>query len=388
MASMGTEAVEVAVIGAGPSGAMTALHLAGRGVDVVLIDKRPFPRDKACGDALIPDAQNALARAGLLDTVIEAGFVVRKGVVFSPRRIQVEVGGRFVTMPRERFDKLVLDAALARGAQLRTDKVTSMEMDGRGVTLTLSEAGSMRARYVIVATGANIALLEQLGAVDDPRPTAYAFRQYFRSEKPLDRLVISYDRTILPGYAWVFPVGEHELNIGLGVEHGRTLKPRQALAEFMGEFPLLRDELGELTPISRLRGANLRCGLRGTRPVTGGRVLAVGDAIGATFPFTGEGIGKALETGEIAADVLGTALEAGDGDRLSEYAVRIDQLRAKYLGYQIAERWLSHAWVADLVLGRVKRSRTLKRQLTDLVNETVDPRRIFSAAGLLRSLFG
>ena len=377
---------QVAVIGAGPSGAMAALHLARSGVDVRLIDRYRFPREKVCGDGLISDAQNALDRVGLLDQVIAEGYCVEKSTVFSPGRIEADFRGRFVTLPRRRLDQLLVRAACERGARLVHDRVTGLALGRGGVRLSLAGSDDLLARYAIVATGTHVGLLEQIGALEDVSPSAFAFRRYFSSERNLDRLVVSYDRSIMPGYAWAFPVGDKRLNVGLGVTRGQAIKPRRTLDRFVREFPLLRDELGELTPLTPLRGSSLRWGLTGARPVTGGRVLAAGDAVGATFPFTGEGIGKAMETGEIAAEVLRSVIADGDTSRVEDYGARIDELRSKYVGYEIANRWLSRAWLADLVLSRIKRSPVLTQHVEDLLHERVDPREIFSVAGLVRSL--
>lgn len=374
------------MVGAGPAGSTAARHLAAGGADVVLIDRHTFPREKVCGDGLIADAQRALDRSGLLSSVLEQGHQVDRATVFSPGRVEADVRGRFLTLPRRQLDQILLDDALSHGARLVTDKATRLEPADDAAKLNLAERGCLWARYVLVATGTSVSLLNRIGAVADPRPSAYAFRGYFRSERPLHRMVFSYDRSILPGYAWIFPVEDRVLNIGLGVHNGTAVRPWRTLEQFLQQFPLVREELGALSPISRLRGSSLRCGLRGIRPVTLGRVLAVGEAVGATLPFTGEGIGKAMETGEIAAEVVTRALADDDANPSEEYAARIAALRDKYVGYEVANRWLSRAWLADLVLSRIKRSPTLTRHVEDLIHERVDPRRIFSLSGLIRSL--
>ena len=130
----------------------------------------------------------------------------------------------------------------------------------------------------------------------------------------------------------------------------------------------------------------LRCGLSGTHPHGPGNVLVLGESIGATFPFTGEGIGKAMETGEIAAEVAHDALVSGDLNRLSKFPHRIEhELKPKFLGYRIAENWFSRPWLNDLVARRIRSSRFLQDLVAGIVNETVDPREIFSLRGILRS---
>jgi flavin-dependent dehydrogenase len=112
----------------------------------------------------------------------------------------------------------------------------------------------------------------------------------------------------------------------------------------------------------------------------------LGESIGATFPFTGEGIGKAMETGEIAAEVAHNALSSGDLSRLSEFPRRIErELQPKFLGYRIAENWFSKPWLNDFVARRIRSSRILQELVAGIINETVDPREVFSLRGILRS---
>jgi flavin-dependent dehydrogenase len=116
-------------------------------------------------------------------------------------------------------------------------------------------------------------------------------------------------------------------------------------------------------------------------------VLAIGESIGATFPFTGEGIGKAMETGELAARVAGEALISRDFSVLSKFPALLErELKPKFLGYQIAEDWFSTPWVNDFMARRIRSSRFMRESIAGIVNETVDPRRIFSVRGVIRSL--
>jgi flavin-dependent dehydrogenase len=148
------------------------------------------------------------------------------------------------------------------------------------------------------------------------------------------------------------------------------------------------DPFAEAESVTPLRGAMLRCGLTGAQTRGSGNILLIGEMIGATFPFTGEGIGKAMESGEIAAEVTHQALESGDFSLLGEYAKRLQrELKPKYLGYQLAEDWLSNPRLNDFVARRINRSSYLHRSVTGVVNETISPKAVFSLRGVLRSFF-
>lgn len=382
---------DVAIAGAGPAGATAAIHLARRGHRVLLLDKDSFPRDKVCGDGLIADSIRCLARAGLYDEVRRLGYETGIGSVFSPSRIEFDVPGQYLTLKRLLLDNLIVEKAASCGAILRRAKVARVTARPDGDAL-LDIAGSespVRAKVALIATGASVELASGLGLVEQPGPGAVALRCYVRSSFDIDRLIISYDRTITPGYAWIFPLGAGEYNVGCGIRYrasGARVNLRKAYDIFIKNFPLAADLMRRAESVTPLQGAMLRCGLKGTRPLGPGNILVIGETIGATFPFTGEGIGKAMETGEIAADACHSALVTGDFSCLGEFPSRIErELGPKYLGYLLAEYWLSKPWFNDLVARRVRRSRYLQESIAGIVNETADPRETFSLRGVLRS---
>jgi geranylgeranyl reductase family protein len=382
---------DAAIIGAGPAGSTAALNLAKRGHAVLLIDKDRFPRDKVCGDGLIADAIGALKRAGLYEEVLRLGYRTNKGTVYSPSRIRFDVEGEYLTLKRYLLDDLIKRKAEESGAVFLQSKITGVEpqTDHARITTAAGDGEPIVARVVMLATGASVELAEQLGLVTESRASAVALRCYVRSRVEIDRLIISYDRAITPGYAWIFPLGAGEYNVGCGIiyaEKKKRVNLRETFRLFETNFPEAIDLFKRADAVTPLRGARLRCGMRGTAALGRGNVLVIGEAIGATFPFTGEGIGKAMETGELAAEVAGRALGEADFSHLREFPERLErELKPKFLGYQIAEDWLSRPWLNDLVARRIRKSRFLQELVQGIVNETVDPREVFSVRGLVRS---
>lgn len=383
---------DVAVIGAGPAGSTAARLLADRGHAVLLVDRSAFPRDKVCGDGLIPDALQCLRRAGLYETVAREGFRTDTLSIYSPSGVRVDLPGEFVTLPRLELDSLLLRAAIERGAVCHTGRVTALTSRRDGVEVRLAGTETaVHARYAVLATGADASLHPGAAGTRPRRADAVALRCYVDSPVGPDELIISFDRSILPGYAWIFPLGRNRYNIGCGVFHRserhRRLNLRRALVAFTQQFPPARELWSARQASTSLVGATLRCGLEPRRAYDGGSIVAAGEVIATTFPFTGEGIGKAMESAEAAAEHVAAAL-AGDTAALTAYPRTLDEtLQPRYRGYQVAEHWIARPWLSDLVARGVRRSERLRRAAAGVISESVDPRAVFSvralAAGLL-----
>ena len=287
---------EVVIVGAGPAGAAAALVLARRGRRVLLVDRERFPRDKVCGDALIPDALRALERLGLIDGVRALGHAATTLSLYSAARERLDVPSAFITLSRRVFDHFLVRQAVEAGATFHHGHVGLVDAD-RGGTLRLAPRGAgaeVVARAGLIATGARVELLGRHGLVSRPYANGMALRCYVRSTSRIDELVVSYDREIAPGYAWIFPLGGGLYNVGCGttVTDGRRMNLRRDFAAFVERFPLARALMAHASDVTALEGARLRCGLTGTAPIGPGRTLAIGESIGTTFPSRAKGLAR------------------------------------------------------------------------------------------------
>lgn len=396
---------DVLVIGAGPAGSVAACALARQGLHVVLVDKHAFPRDKACGDALLPDALKALDRLELKPQVLAEAVLTSRLRIYAPDRTFVDLEGEFACLPRYLFDNLLREAAVAAGAQFASPyRLVAPVFDGGIVSGARvrndrnKDEIVIRAKVTVVATGAAAGPLLLFGVCEHPRAFAVAARVYVTTDlefaRRFDCLCISYDRMLCPGYGWIFPGPDGVFNVGVGYFYDVPSRPlvsnlRTLLDVFLGHFPLAREVMERARSVTAPKGAPLRTAMRGATLSRPG-LLIIGEAAGLTYSLSGEGIGKAMESGLIAADAIGEALgESPDavlhaGKRYRERLVA--EFSERFRAYEIAQRWIATPGVANFLAWRARRGAYVRRQLEGLLTETSDPRDLFSARGLILSL--
>jgi geranylgeranyl reductase family protein len=333
---------DVLVVGGGPAGASTAYWLAEAGHDVVVLERKTFPREKTCGDGLTPRAVKQLADMGLEDAIardhhrFDGLRAVAHGITLELQWPQHPVYPSHGYVVRRRdLDQLVADHAVKSGAALwqGAEAVGVVQERGllTGAVVKRKDTGTteeVRARYVVVADGANSRFGRALGTTRNRTyPQGMAIRGYYESPLHDDPWIESCldlrDRqgNSLPGYGWVFPLGDGTINVGMGLlstfRDWRSVNTSHLMDEWAATAP---DHWG-ITPEGRLgapTGGRLPMGAS-VGPRVGPTWLAVGDAAGSVNPFNGEGIDYAYETGRLAADVLDEALRTGSGLALQRY---------------------------------------------------------------------
>jgi geranylgeranyl reductase family protein len=312
---------DVVVVGAGPAGSAAAAWAARNGRDVLVVDSAQFPRDKACGDGLTPRAVAELELLGLgswLD-----GRIRHRGLRMSGFGADVEVpwpGPSFPSsssaVPRLELDDRIRSVAADEGAKMLLGvKAVGVEHDstGRVEALTLDSGATISCRELIVADGARSTLGRKLGR-SWHQDTVYgvAIRGYMttpRSSEPWitsDLELRSPEGKVLPGYGWIFPLGNGEVNIGVGALATSKRPADIALRPLMSYYAgLRRDEWGfEGEPRAGLSSLLPMAGA--VSGVAGPNWMLIGDAAACINPLNGEGIDYGLETGRLAAELLGS----------------------------------------------------------------------------------
>jgi geranylgeranyl reductase family protein len=352
------EDADVIVVGAGPAGSSAAYHLATAGLDVLLLEKTSFPREKVCGDGLTPRAVKALTAMGI-KTGSDSGWLPNKGlrIIGGGGRIELDwpdlssFPGYGTVRTRTDFDQLLARHAVKAGARLlENTAVTGALLDERtgritGVTAKQPDSASPRtydARLVIAADGNSSRLSVSMGLHKrDDRPMGVAVRTYYRSPRHDDEYLEAWldlwdGKDLLPGYGWIFGMGDGTANVGLGLLNTSAafghIDYKDLLRRWLGAMPA-EWGLAEENRTGPVRGAALPMGFNRTPHYTNG-LLLVGDAGGMVNPFNGEGIAYAMESGELAASTVAQALArptAGGAERvLMSYPAA---LKAAYGGY-------------------------------------------------------
>ncbi|MCV7104559.1 geranylgeranyl reductase family protein [Mycolicibacterium chitae] len=310
------------VVGAGPAGSAAAAWAARAGRDVVVIDSATFPRDKACGDGLTPRAVAELALLGLDGWLDE--HIRHRGLRLAGFGSAVQVdwpGPAFPStgsaVPRTELDDRIRQVAEDAGAKMLLGvKVVDVERDsaGRVDTLVLSDGARVRCRTLIVADGARSTLGRVLGR-QWHQETVYgvAVRGYLdspRADEPWissDLELRSTDGAVLPGYGWIFPLGNGQVNLGVGALATVKRPADVALKPLIRHYAdLKRADWGFEGPPLRVSSALLPMG-GAVSGVAGPNWMLIGDAAACVNPLNGEGIDYGLETGRLAADMLDVA---------------------------------------------------------------------------------
>jgi menaquinone-9 beta-reductase len=305
--------VDIAVIGAGPAGAATAIRAARAGASVVVFDKAPYGRDKVCGDGLTPRAVGALdeLKIDMADAHMIRGLRMIAGK--QVRELDWPTTDRFpnhgAVWPRRRLDAALIDAAAEAGAEIVWEAEATPIIDVGRVVGVEAEGQRVEAALTVVAAGAQGAVARMLGAerVAD-EPFGLAIRTYAATPRHADAhleacLSLRDERgTPIPGYGWMFPAGDGTVNIGVGALSTMKGFKKLNLNTLLESYRRVVRDAWDLGPnLERPRAWRLPMSAQRRH---GPGWVAIGDAAGLVNPMNGEGIDYGLESGMLAADLF------------------------------------------------------------------------------------
>jgi geranylgeranyl reductase family protein len=401
---------DVLVVGGGPSGAACAYWLADAGYDVLLVEKKRYPREKTCGDGLTPRAVRQLEDMGLGARLAADGhrFDGLRSIAFGrtlelrwPSHPDFPSYGYVIT--RHDLDELVAERAVKAGATLwQSSEALAPVVDGglvRGASIKRKDSGvveEVRARYVVVADGANSRFGRSLGTSRNREyPLGMAIRGYYSSPRHDEPWIESHldirDKAgnVLPGYGWIFPVGDGRVNVGIGLlstfNQWKAVNTSHLMEAFVDYAPSSWG-LSPATSCGPATGGRLPMAFS-VGPHAGPTYLVTGDAGGSINPFNGEGIAYAYETGRLAASVLDEALSTGSGLALQRYPL---ELQATYgLYYKVARAFVKIIGRPELMRALVStgmHSRTLMEWVLRIMANLLRPDELGPAEAAYRAL--
>jgi len=311
---------DILVVGAGPAGSAAAVELARAGLDVTVIDKATFPRDKCCGDGLTTLALRLLERLGLDPRSVASWNRVDRAIIRSPSGRELNLTlpkdrGQFVAIAkRSDLDQSLVQLSRRAGATvLEGVGLTSIAPSTDHIKVGTTTGEVISSRFIVAADGMWSPTRRALG-MHTPRYRGewHGSRQYLQADGQRARdLWVWFEPDLLPGYAWSFPLPNGQVNVGFGVVRkasrgqSSTLHGSKIASTWNGLIRRdhIREVLGNTETISQHRAWPIPARLP-TTALTGPRTLFVGDAAAATDPLTGEGIGQALKTGMLAANAV------------------------------------------------------------------------------------
>lgn len=406
-----SDSYDAIIVGAGPGGSTTATVAARQGLNVLMLDKDIFPRDKVCGDAISGKSVDVLRELGLLDQLVRDESLDSWGVTFSGpsgsevaipfSKMDAPVAPGFISQ-REVFDEILFRMAVDSGVRVwQNATVESLLLDengkAHGVRLRRSgmEPQDIHAPLVVGADGAYSVVARDLGMKQlSEKHYCAGLRVYYEGVTGFHEknfIEIHFVDESIPGYFWIFPLPNGRANVGIGMLSDVVKKQDIKLKPLLGrliEHPRFRDRFASARALGPIRGWGLPLGSK-PRKMAGGGWMLVGDAASLIDPFTGEGIGNAMVSGWRAAEWAVRAKEAGryDAAFLAGYEKSVmDRLRGELRLSHMMQRLGNWKWLLDTVIKKASRSEELADLISCMFDDMEERRRLVSPMFYLRVL--
>jgi geranylgeranyl reductase family protein len=398
------------IVGAGPAGSSAAIYCNKLGLNTLLLDKSIFPRDKICGDALSGKSVKILEELDLLQDLDKLnGAIVNRIIFGNPNHSECElhlnkslnkrhISHGFV-IPRKIFDnyffKIGSDVSNVVCGFNVDDLIynISLVVGVKGKSIN-GEQKKYFGNIVLGADGPYSIVSRKSGLYNsDMNYTAVGLRCYYENVEDLtDQIELHYVNETIPGYFWIFPAGNKKANIGVGLLKSRAKKKKYNLQKIMKQVinsKNFKHRFKNSNALEKPKGWNLPFG-NTKRGNHGNGFLLLGDAAGLVDPFTGEGIGNAMESGKIAADIVVKAKKLNNFSNqiLSEY----DKVLWEYLGSELKTSTLllklaHYRILLNFVIDRASRNKNIKNMISGMLADEVPKTELSNPMFYLKTLF-
>ncbi len=379
---MDVKQFDVVIVGAGPSGTACAIRLGNSGLNVALLDKATFPRDKTCGDALSVDVINQLK---ILSDKLAEDFVLLEnkipsyGVkIFSPDHQYVDIpfvhknvkSCGFIS-PRLDFDNFLFQHVkeypnISIFENCAVDKITQQASKN----IIHTKSGTFECDIAIGADGAHSVISRNVGDIKvDKKHHSAGLRIYYEGVTCFHEegfIELHFFKEILPGYLWIFPLADNKANVGIGMLSSVVAKQKvdlkKVLQKLITTHPNLKERFKNAKPLETIKGYGLPLGSK-KRNISGERFLLTGDAAALIDPFSGEGIANAIRSGRVAADHTIQCFEQNDFSAAFNKAYDKEIYRRMWNEFKISknlQRIINYPRLFNFVLKRVNNSKRLQ----------------------------
>ena len=401
---------DVIIVGAGPAGTTAALYAHQLGLNCILLDKAVFPRDKICGDALSGKSVRIMRELNLLDEVEKLeGSEINRITFGSPSNKQFDINlqgtknkdqiTKGFVIPREIFDNYMFEKADAVTETRQGFSVKDLIIENDHVIGVIGKTKNgdeeeIRAPIVMGCDGSNSIVARKLGLyVMNMENTSVAVRCYYEGVKGLtDQIELHYVKEVNPGYFWLFPAGEGKANIGIGLSKSDMKKEKRTLRQIMDEVTqteYFKERFSDAKQLERPVGWNLPLGSI-HRKNHGNGFMLLGDAAGLIDPFTGEGIGNAMVSGQYAMEIAAKCKKTGNFSEsaLAEYDVLLWEEVGKELRTSTKLQSLAQSkFLLNFVINRASRNEEVQNIISGMLSHEIPKDELSSPLFYFKILF-
>lgn len=391
---------KICIVGAGPAGAAAALKLNQLGIDCIVVDKAVFPRDKICGDGLSGKVITFLNRIDpeIVKRLDKLDIKLNSwGVTFvAPNRKELEVGYRTdyekdnathkekpigYVCKRMLFDNFLVEE-LKRCQHVQVMEgvnITGYELELDGYVVTGDNDFKLKADLLIIANGAHSSFSKNIAGIKmEPDHYVAGIRAYYKNVTGMNAdnfIELHFIKSLLPGYFWIFPLPNGEANVGVGMLSNeiskRKINLKKELQKIVESDPIIKERFKNATLVDTVDGYGLPLGSK-KRVLSGDRYMLVGDAASLIDPFTGEGIGNALYSGQSAAINAANAIQVNDFSKktLAQYDVDIERIMGTELRLSHRlQKLIMYPMLFNLIVNISNRNKQVKELITCMFYE-------------------